>query len=54
MITKFDGDLNSIDYLKHDVSSLAHYLRPNSPVLVIGVGGGRDILTALAFGQKRI
>ena len=54
IITKFDGDLNSIDYLKHDVSALAHYLRPNSPVLVIGVGGGRDILTALAFGQKRI
>jgi hypothetical protein len=54
VITKFDGDVKEVDYLKHDVSSLAHYLRPNSSVLVIGVGGGRDILAALAFGQKRI
>lgn len=29
VITKFDGNLEALDYLRHDVSALAHYLRPN-------------------------
>ncbi len=40
------------DFLKWDVSYIGHYIRPNSKVLVIGAGGGRDILAALAFNQK--
>jgi hypothetical protein len=54
VITKFDGNLSPLDHLKHDVTSLAHYLRSQTSVLVIGVGGGRDILTALAFGQRHV
>jgi hypothetical protein len=54
VITKFDGNLAPLDHLKHDVTSLAHYLRSQTSVLVIGVGGGRDILTALAFGQRHV
>jgi hypothetical protein len=54
VITKFDGDFAPIDHLKHDVTALAHYLRNQTSVLVIGVGGGRDILTALAFGQRHV
>lgn len=54
VITKFDGNLAPLDHLKHDVTSLAHYLRGQTSVLVIGVGGGRDILTALAFGQRHV
>lgn len=54
VLTKFRGDLKDIDYLKYDVTNLAHYIRTGSKILVIGVGGGRDILSALVFNQKSI
>src|SRR3989454_11178936 len=54
VITKFDGNLNTVEHLKYDVTALAHYLRNPTSVLVIGVGGGRDILTSLAFGQHHV
>ena len=54
VITKFDGDLSAVDHLRYDVTALAHYLRSQTSVLVIGVGGGRDILTALVFGQRHV
>jgi hypothetical protein len=41
-------------FLKYDVTNFAHFLRPDSHVLVIGSGGGRDLLSALVFGQKRV
>src|SRR5262245_4814649 len=54
VITKFDGNLGNLDHLKYDVTALAHYLRNPASVLVIGVGGGRDILTSLVFGQRHV
>lgn len=54
VITKFDGNLGALEHLKYDVTALAHYLRDQTSVLVIGVGGGRDILTALVFGQRHV
>lgn len=54
VLTGFSGQLDEVDYLKYDVTNIAHFLRPNSSVLVIGSGGGRDILSALAFGQKSV
>ena len=54
VITKFNGDLGAIQHLKYDVTALAHYLRRQTSVLVIGVGGGRDILTSLVFGQRHV
>ena len=54
VITKFDGNLNAVEHLKYDVTALAHYLRNPTSVLVIGIGGGRDILTSLAFGQRHV
>ncbi|MCX5696573.1 MAG: hypothetical protein NTU54_01135 [Candidatus Omnitrophica bacterium] len=53
-IIAFDGDLNKLEYLKYDVTNLAHYLRSDSKILVIGAGGGRDILSALVFKQRLI
>lgn len=53
-LTKFDGRLESLAYLKHDITAFAHYLKPNSNVLVIGPGGGRDVLASLAFEQEQI
>jgi hypothetical protein len=54
VLTGFDGDLNKLDYLRYDVTNLVHYIRPGSRVLVIGAGGGRDVLSALEFGQPSV
>lgn len=53
-ITRFDGDYSKVEYLKYDITSLGHYLVDDGEVLVIGPGGGRDVLAALAFGQERV
>ena len=53
-ITAFDGDLQRVDYLRYDVTGIAHRLRPHADTFIIGAGGGRDVLTALAFHQPSI
>jgi len=54
VLTKFDGDKSKVEHLKYDVTNLGHVVRPDSRVLAIGVGGGRDILSALVFNQKSV
>ncbi len=54
VLTNYGGDLKRLEFLKYDVTNIAHYLRPEAEVLVIGAGGGRDVLSALAFGQKHV
>jgi len=54
VITRFDGDLGKVSYLKDDVINAAYLVQPPADVAIIGVGGGRDILSALLFGTKRI
>src|SRR5690349_5690312 len=54
VITRFDGDLSKLSYLKDDVINAAYLVQPPSDAAIIGVGGGRDILSALLFGAKRI
>ena len=53
-MTHYDGDIRNLDYLRYDITNFAHYFRPDSQVVVIGAGGGRDVLSALAFGQKSV
>ncbi len=43
-----------LEPIKHDITAVGNRLRPDSSLFVIGVGGGRDVLTGLLFGQKRI
>ncbi len=54
VLTGFDGSLDELDYLKFDITNLAHHLRRDADVLVIGAGGGRDVLSALTFGQSSV
>lgn len=54
LLTRFEGDFSTVEHLRYDITNLAHYLRSPASVLVIGAGGGRDVLAALAFGQKEI
>ncbi len=53
-LTRFGGDTAELAHLKYDVTNMAHRLRRNAEVMVVGVGGGRDVLSALAFGQKSV
>ena len=54
-VVPFDGvDLEKINYLKYDLTSLGHRLRGDGTTLVIGSGGGRDVLTGLMCGAKHI
>lgn len=43
-----------IAFLRFDVTNVAHPLRSGGNVCVIGVGGGRDLQTAVYFGYRRI
>ena len=64
-IVRFEGDLSKVEYLKYELTGFAYHLleRPADEggngqegfsALVIGPGGGRDLLTALVFGAARI
>ena len=46
-ITRWSGARRELRWVKYDVTSLPYHLRKKGKVAVIGVGGGRDILTAL-------
>ena len=46
-MTEWDGTPASLEWIRHDVTSLPHHLRKHGTAGVIGVGGGRDLLTAL-------
>lgn len=51
---QFDGNFESIAFLRGSVNYIAHHLRPDGKVLIIGTGGGRDLLAARTFGQPRV
>lgn len=54
VLTRFDGSLDALQYLKYDITNIAHYLTKAGRVFVIGAGGGRDILSALVFDQSAV
>jgi len=54
VITRFNGDLGKLGYLKDDVINGAYLVQQPSDIAVVGVGGGRDVLSALLFGAKKI
>ncbi len=46
--------MDDIEHLKFDITNIAYYLRPGNSACIIGVGGGRDIQSAILFGHKKI
>jgi len=54
LLTEFKGDPREVDYLRMDIVNLAHHLRPKAKTAVIGAGGGRDVLSALVFGDPQV
>ncbi|KXG73752.1 spermine/spermidine synthase domain-containing protein [Thermotalea metallivorans] len=53
-IIKFNGDLKSVQYLKKDVNYIPFSFGKNETALVIGSGGGKDVLFALLGGTEEI
>jgi hypothetical protein len=51
---RFNGDLKEMDFLRYDVTNVAYALPDVSDVAIIGVGGGRDVLSAALFGADNI
>jgi SAM-dependent methyltransferase len=54
VITRHTGDIGKFAYLKNDVINSAYLVQKPAEVAVVGVGGGRDILSALYFGARKI
>jgi hypothetical protein len=54
VITGRDHPVSALIHLSYDITNMAHYLVSDARVGIIGVGGGRDILSALHFGQKEV
>lgn len=54
-ILKFDGrNFSKMFYPFHDISYAVHAVRKGARMAIIGVGGGRDVLAAKAWGQPEI
>jgi hypothetical protein len=47
---RWDGNADHAGFLKYDVTNIAHFLPGHERAAVIGVGGGRDMLSARVFG----
>ena len=50
-VLRFNGELSTMAFLKRDLSSLGFSLATKGEVLIIGPGGGRDVLMALLYGH---
>lgn len=53
-ITKFDGDFSKHEYLEYDVTNVAYTMPNIKKAAIIGVGGGRDLLSAKYFGVEKV
>ncbi|MGC1375356.1 MAG: hypothetical protein WA821_03980, partial [Anaerolineales bacterium] len=50
---KFNS-IQDIDHLRYYVSNIAYYIAPKGKALIIGMGAGRDVQSAILFGQKHV
>ncbi len=53
-ISRFTGDLKEVDYLRSTTSFLAFQATPHGRALIIGVGGGQEVLAAQMTGYSDI
>ena len=51
---RFTGNFDDVGFLRYDVTNLAYFLAGRERAAIIGVGGGRDVLSAALFGLKNI
>lgn len=53
-VYRFSGDLKEVDFLAYDVTNLAYAIPGLKTGAVIGVGGGRDLLSARLLGLSDV
>jgi hypothetical protein len=53
-MTRWDGNTGNLGWTSYDVTALPYHLRRGGDVAIIGVGGGRDVLTALWAGSRSV
>jgi spermidine synthase len=53
-VQEFRGLLHEVEFLRYDLSSLVYYVVESPRTMVIGPGGGRDVLAALASGAPHV
>jgi len=53
-ITRFDGETGPLAFLDQQTAALAYHLLQSPEVLVLGAGGGSDVLRAVYHGARRI
>lgn len=53
-VLQFDGNLERMLFIKASVLQLAYHLKNYASALIIGPGGGSDVLAALVFGNHDI
>ena len=53
-ITRFKGDLNELEHLDFTTMALPYHVRRPKKVLVIGAGGGTDVLLSLRHSALKI
>ena len=53
-IQRFRGNLKDVDYLRSSLTTFGPRLREGGTAAIIGVGGGRDVLTCSVYGFRRI
>lgn len=46
--------IEDLGVLQYDITNAVHWIRPTGPACVIGIGGGRDIESALYFGHDSV
>src|SRR5258707_9538198 len=51
---RFDGILANLGFLRYDVTNLAYAIPDLKTGAVIGVGGGRDVLSQRLFGLSDV
>jgi hypothetical protein len=54
-LTRFTGDYSLVSYASLDLSAFVYHVKPRAArVCVIGAGGGKDVLAALASGAEGV
>jgi len=53
-VQEFRGHLDEVEFLRYDLTSLVYHAIERPTTLVIGPGGGRDVLAALASGAPHV
>jgi hypothetical protein len=54
VMPRFGGNSESVSYLRYDITNLAYFARRSGRAAIIGVGSGRDLLSAHLFGFRDI